>query len=73
MLISFLSIQIKIVVLKKRKCDVYYPNVDEDESDLEMNFGKFQISYLSEQPFEDYVIRRLEVENLDVISLVLFF
>jgi hypothetical protein len=31
-----------------------------------MIFGKFQISYLSEQPFEDYVIRKLEVENLDV-------
>ena len=52
---------------QKRKCEVYYPNVDEDDSELEMIFGKFQISYSSEQPFEDYVIRKLEVENLDVI------
>jgi hypothetical protein len=54
------------IIFIKRKCEVYYPNVDEDDSELEMIFGKFQISYLSEQPFEDYVIRKLEVENLDV-------
>ena len=45
---------------------MYYPNVDEENMDLAVEFGKFRLNYLSEKPYEDYTIRTIECENLEV-------
>jgi len=47
------------------KCEIYYSNFDDESSD-ELNFGKFKISCISEQPHEDYVLRELDVYNSDI-------
>lgn len=45
---------------------MYFPNVDEESSDLTLEFGKFRLNYLSEKPFKDFTIRTIECENLEV-------
>ncbi len=53
---------------------MYYPNVDEDNSDTTIEFGKFRLNYLSEKPSQDYSIRRIECENLQVnLTIILFY
>lgn len=47
------------------KCEMYYPNVDEDNSELSVEYGKFRLNYLSELPFEDFAIRTIECENIE--------
>ena len=49
---------------------MYYPNLDEDNSDTTIEFGKFRLNYLSETPSQDYSIRRIECENLQVINII---
>jgi protein tyrosine phosphatase len=48
------------------KCEMYYPNADEDNSELYMEFGRFRVNYLSELTFEDFAIRTLELENIEI-------
>ena len=45
---------------------MYYPNVDEDNSELSVEYGKFRLNYLSELTFEDFAIRTIECENIEV-------
>ena len=52
------------------KCEMYYPNVDEENSEMVVEFGKFRLNYLSEKPFEDFSIRVIECENVQVIDSV---
>jgi hypothetical protein len=51
---------------------MYYPNVDEENSDMVIEFGKFRLNYLSEKPNVDYSIRTIECENLQVGFLYRF-
>lgn len=44
---------------------MYYPNLDEDNYEMTLTFGKFRLNYISEQPGEDYSIRVIECENLE--------
>lgn len=50
---------------------MYYPNVDEENCDFTLTFGKFKLNYLSEKPYQDFTIRTIECENLEV--LIFFF
>ena len=45
---------------------MYFPNADEDNGDMTLKFGKFNLNYVSETPFEDFSIRIIECENLEV-------
>lgn len=47
------------------KCEMYFPNVDEDNCEMTLTFGKFKLNYVSEQPDNDYSIRVIECENLE--------
>lgn len=47
------------------KCEMYYPNLDEDNYEMTLTFGKFRLNYISEQPGVDYSIRVIECENLE--------
>jgi hypothetical protein len=47
---------------------MYFPNADEDNGDMTLKFGKFNLNYVSETPFEDFSIRIIECENLEVKS-----
>ena len=51
---------------------MYYPSVDEDNSELCIEFGKFRLSYSSERPFEDFSIRTIDCENIEVIFIFIF-
>ena len=51
---------------------MYYPNADEENSELCIEFGKFRINYLSELTFENFAIRTLELENVEVRKTFLF-
>jgi hypothetical protein len=42
---------------------MYYPNVDEEQSEFSLEFGKFKLNYSSERPSVDYAIRTIECEN----------
>ena len=57
---------ILIHLILKPKCEMYYPNLDEDNSETTIEFGKFRLNYLSETPSKDYSIRTIECENLQV-------
>ena len=50
---------------------MYYPNLDEDNSEMTFTFGKFRLNYISEQPGIDYSVRVIECEKLEVISITL--
>lgn len=45
---------------------MYYPNVDEENCDFTITFGKFKLNYMSEKPYQDFTIRTIECENLEV-------
>ena len=45
---------------------MYYPNADEDNSEFILEYGRFRLNYLSELTFEDFAIRTLELENVEV-------
>jgi len=47
------------------KCEMYFPNADEDNGDMTLKFGKFNLNYISEIPFEDFSIRTIECENME--------
>jgi hypothetical protein len=53
---------------------MYFPNLDDDSSEMTLQFGKFRLNYVSEQPSLDYSIRVIECENLEVLIffIVLF-
>jgi protein tyrosine phosphatase len=55
----------RIIEKQSNKCEMYYPNLDEINSELEIEFGKFRLNYLSERPMKDYVIREIECENME--------
>jgi hypothetical protein len=48
---------------------MYYPNTDEENDELNLEFGKFRLGYLSERVFEDFAIRSIECENSEVFLL----
>ena len=58
--------EILIHLILKPKCEMYYPNLDEDNSETTIELGKFRLNYLSETPSKDYSIRTIECENLQV-------
>ena len=45
---------------------MYFPNLDDDISEMTLTFGKFRLNYISEQPSIDYSIRVIECENTEV-------
>ena len=45
---------------------MYYPNKDEINGQLVMEFGKFKINYLNENKLNEYLIRTIELENLEL-------
>ena len=45
---------------------MYYPNTDEEGGELKVEFGKFRLNYASERLFQDFAIRNIECENLEV-------
>lgn len=45
---------------------MYFPNVDEENGEANLKFGKFNLNYIKEKLFEDFSIRTIEVENLEV-------
>lgn len=45
---------------------MYYPNLDEENAEMTLEFGKFRLNYQSERPFKDFSIRTIECENLQV-------
>jgi protein tyrosine phosphatase len=47
------------------KCEMYYPNTDEEDGELKLEFGKFRLNYSSERLFQDFAIRTVECENLE--------
>lgn len=46
---------------------MYFPNVDEENGETTLKFGKFNLHYISEKPFEDFSIRTIECENSEVL------
>lgn len=45
---------------------MYYPNADEENSEFLIEYGRFRLNYSSELTFEDFAIRTLELENIEV-------
>lgn len=52
------------------KCEMYYPNADEENGELELEFGKFKLHYLSEKPSKDFSIRIIDCENTEVSEML---
>ena len=48
------------------KCEMYYPNTDEENDESTLEFGKYRLNYLSERIFEDFAIRSIECINMEV-------
>lgn len=51
---------------------MYYPNLDEENSEETLEFGKFRLNYMSERPFTDFAIRVIECENMEVSQTIIF-
>jgi hypothetical protein len=51
---------------------MYYPNADEENSEFIIEYGRFRLNYLSELTFEDFAIRTLELENIEVKNWSLY-
>ena len=45
---------------------MYYPNTDEEDAEMRLEFGKFRLNYVSERLFQDFAIRIIECENAEV-------
>lgn len=48
---------------------MYYPNSDEEDAEMRLDFGKFRLNYVSERLFQDFAIRIIECENAEVSQI----
>ena len=48
------------------KCHMYWPSEENDDQESVVTFGSFRIQFLSDKRNQYYIIRSLELENLEV-------
>ena len=62
-----MAIHMSVFLLLKPKCDIYFPNLEDvNQNNEKLTFGRFELNFVSETLFKGYVIREIEIENLDV-------